>query len=60
MRAGIVKNFIEPNQVQIEDERELVTVTCDEVGAEDIKFALLSEDAILAAYDENTMELIEA
>lgn len=60
MASGILKNVTENNEVLIEVEREIVTVTGDESDVLMLKNALETDEPVLVSFNEETLELEDA
>lgn len=59
MAYGFLRNIV-GNEVQLEVQRELVTVTGDPFEVDLLRDALNNGDAVLVNYDENSLELSQA
>lgn len=59
MAYGFLRNIV-GNEVQLEVQRELVTVTGDPFEVDLLRDALNNGDAVLVNYDENSLELAQA
>lgn len=59
MAYGFLRNIV-GNEVQLEVQRELVTVTGEPFEVDLLRDALNNGDAVLVNYDENSLELAQA